>query len=59
MLTEMIKGKTLDEALNISDQDIVQALGGLPPTKVHCSILAEKAIQAAVADYRGKKESRE
>ena len=59
MLTEMIKGKSLDEALNVSDQDIVQALGGLPPTKIHCSVLAEKAVQAAVADCRGKKEHRE
>jgi len=58
MLTEMIKGKSLHEALNISDQDIAQALGGLPPNKVHCSILAENAIHAAVADYQGKKESR-
>ena len=58
MLTEMIKGKSLDEVLTLSDQDIVQALGGLPPTKVHCSVLAEKAVQAAVADYRGKKEQR-
>ena len=59
MLTEMIKGKSLDEALTISDQDIVQALGGLPPTKVHCSVLAEKAVQAAIVDYREKKEHRE
>jgi len=58
MLTEMIKGKSLDEALTISDQDIVQALGGLPPTKVHCSVLAEKAVQAVIVDYREKKEHR-
>jgi len=59
MLTEMIKGKTLDEVLTLSDQDIVEALGGLPPTKVHCSVLAEKAVQAAIADFRGKKEYQE
>ena len=53
--TEMIKGKTIDEVLGISDQDVVDALGGLPPTKRHCSILAEKAINAAVSDYRKKR----
>jgi nitrogen fixation protein NifU and related proteins len=53
--TEMIKGKTIDEVLGISDQDVVDALGGLPPTKLHCSILAEKALNAAVADYRKKR----
>ena len=53
--TEMIKGKTIDEALGISDQDVVDALGGLPPTKLHCSILAEKALNAAVSDYRKKR----
>lgn len=57
--TEMIKGKTIEEALMISDQLIDKALGGLPPTKAHCSILAEKAIQAAVADYRKKRPCRE
>jgi nitrogen fixation NifU-like protein len=53
--TEMIKGKTIDEALVISDQVIAKALGGLPPTKVHCSILAEKAIHAAVLDYQKRR----
>lgn len=52
--TEMIKGKTIGEALAISDQMIVEALGGLPPSKIHCSILAEKAIRAAVLDYQKK-----
>jgi nitrogen fixation NifU-like protein len=55
MTTEMIKGKTIEEVLMISDQVIAQALGGLPPTKVHCSILAEKAIHAAVSDYRKRR----
>jgi nitrogen fixation NifU-like protein len=53
--TEMIKGKTIDEALMISDQVIAKALGGLPPAKSHCSILAEKAIQAAVLDYQKRR----
>lgn len=52
--TEMIKGQTIDEALAISDEVIVEALGGLPPAKIHCSILAEKAIKAAVLDYQKK-----
>ena len=53
--TEMIKGKTIEEVLMVSDQVIAEALGGLPPTKVHCSILAEKAIHAAVLDYQKKR----
>ncbi len=52
--TEMIKGKTIEEALAISDRMVVEALGGLPPTKIHCSILSEKAIQAAILDYQRK-----
>jgi len=57
MTTEMIKGKTIEEALTISDRVIDKALGGLPATKAHCSILAEKAIQGAVSDYRKKNPS--
>ena len=55
LTTEMIRGKTIEEVLMISDQVIAEALGGLPPTKVHCSILAEKAIHAAVLDYRKRR----
>ena len=51
MTTEMIKGKTVQEALTMTDRDVVDALGGLPPGKIHCSILAEKAIKAAISDY--------
>ncbi len=54
LATEMIKGKTIEEALQIKDEDIINALGGLPEAKVHCSVLAEMAIQAAVEDYRKK-----
>ena len=55
MSTEMMKGKAIEEALMISDQMIAEALGGLPPAKIHCSILAEKAIQAAVLDYQKRR----
>jgi nitrogen fixation NifU-like protein len=54
MTTQMIQGKTVDEILMISKEMVSEALGGLPPTKIHCSVLAEDAIQAAVADYRKK-----
>lgn len=51
MGTEMIKGKTLKEAWNLSNQAVVEALDGLPQAKVHCSVLAEQAIKAAITDY--------
>ena len=54
MATEMIKGKTIDEALKLTNKAVMEALDGLPPVKVHCSVLAEQAIKAAVADYYHK-----
>ncbi|MBI5789807.1 MAG: Fe-S cluster assembly scaffold protein NifU [Candidatus Schekmanbacteria bacterium] len=55
MVTEMVKGKTLEEALTISNEMVAQALDGLPPVKMHCSVLAEQALQSAIDDYRKKK----
>lgn len=57
MLTEMVKGKTLDEALQITNQDVANELGGLPPLKLHCSNLAADALHNAIEDYRKKQES--
>jgi len=51
MATEMIKGKTIQEALSITNKDVVDALDGLPAHKLHCSVLAEESIKAAVQDY--------
>lgn len=53
LATELVKGKTLDEALQIKNTDIVQELA-LPPVKIHCSVLAEDAIKAAIEDYKAK-----
>jgi nitrogen fixation NifU-like protein len=54
MVTELVKGKTIDEALEISNKAVAEALGGLPPVKMHCSVLAEQALKSAIEDYRKK-----
>jgi nitrogen fixation NifU-like protein len=56
MITELIKNKTLDEALEISNRKVAEALNGLPPVKMHCSNLAEQAVKAAIEDYKKKNE---
>ena len=55
MATEMIKGKTVDEALAVTNRQVVDALGGLPAHKLHCSVLAEEAIKKALQDYFDRK----
>ena len=54
MATELIKGKSVDDALKLTNSAVVEALEGLPPVKVHCSVLAEEAVKTAVADYYKK-----
>ncbi|MCG0274558.1 MAG: Fe-S cluster assembly scaffold protein NifU [Thermosediminibacteraceae bacterium] len=58
MVTEMVKGKTIDEALKVTNKAVAEALGGLPPIKMHCSNLAADALHAAIEDYKKKKESK-
>ncbi|MCQ2387472.1 MAG: Fe-S cluster assembly scaffold protein NifU [Clostridia bacterium] len=53
--TEMVKGMTVDEALKVTNKKVIEVLGGLPPQKIHCSVLAEEAIKKAIEDYRSKK----
>ncbi len=55
MATEMIKGKKVEDALKLSNSAVVEALEGLPPQKIHCSVLAEEAVKAAVEDYEKRK----
>ena len=57
--TELVKGKTLDEALQITNKMVMESLGGLPPVKVHCSVLAEEALHAAIQDYKDRLEKGE
>ena len=54
MATEMVKGKTLEEALQVTNKAVAEALDGLPPVKMHCSLLAEEALHAAIEDYKQK-----
>ncbi|MFB3919845.1 Fe-S cluster assembly scaffold protein NifU [Candidatus Velamenicoccus archaeovorus] len=54
MVTDLVRGKTIDEALQISNKAVAEALGGLPKVKMHCSVLAEEALRAAIEDYRKK-----
>ncbi|HID92551.1 MAG TPA: Fe-S cluster assembly scaffold protein NifU [bacterium (Candidatus Stahlbacteria)] len=58
MVTELVKGKTIEEALKITNKTVAEALDGLPPIKLHCSLLAEDGLKAAIEDYRRKQKSK-
>jgi len=57
VLTELAKGKTLEDAFKITNKDVARELGGLPPIKMHCSLLAEEGLHSAIEDYRKRKSS--
>ncbi len=59
MVTDLVKGKTVEEALTISNRAVAEALGGLPPVKMHCSILAEQALKKAIEDYQARSQKSE
>lgn len=57
VLTELVKGKSIEEAEKITNKDVVDVLGGLPPIKMHCSVLAEDGLKAAIEDYKRRKDA--
>jgi len=59
MVTELVKGETIEQALKISNKTVAEALDGLPPVKVHCSMLAEDALKLAIEDYLKKEKNRD